>query len=269
MVHNDRARCPDAGHVIGGGHARRRGSSRGTVIALRRDVPVALVIGADLGGPSIVAVALSPWFRVETASALVSVLSEVELDDLALVAVGPSAWDSRHGGALHTLRACHPKCRVLLLDPRADVHVTLAQVAGLFPEQTGRRVFGRYVRRAISEIGTNLSARITLAHVAGVVGISASHLAQRFSIETRVRFKDFVIRARLDAAKRLLRETDASLAIVAERAGFYDASHVTRLFRRGFGCMRGAYRRCLSAGPRRSCAPALCRLRPMSALQSP
>jgi AraC family transcriptional regulator len=45
----------------------------------------------------------------------------------------------------------------------------------------------------------------------------------------------YVLRLRIDAARKLLVHTDTPLASVALEAGFADQSHMTRAFQRNFG----------------------------------
>ena len=53
----------------------------------------------------------------------------------------------------------------------------------------------------------------------------------------------YILRTRLNAARRLLETTAKALGDIAADTGFFDQSHFTRHFRRGFGVTPSAYRR--------------------------
>src|SRR2546429_4618381 len=51
-----------------------------------------------------------------------------------------------------------------------------------------------------------------------------------FCAETGMTLKTYVTRVRVEAARKLLRETGDKLEAVASLVGFHDASHLSRLF---------------------------------------
>ncbi len=53
----------------------------------------------------------------------------------------------------------------------------------------------------------------------------------------------YLLRVRLNAARRLLETTDKLISDIALECGFYDQSHFSRLFQRARGLTPGAYRR--------------------------
>jgi AraC family transcriptional regulator len=54
------------------------------------------------------------------------------------------------------------------------------------------------------------------------------------------------MRLRLERARRMLLEPGARLSDIAQRAGFADQAHFTRLFKRHFGITPGAVLRGMS-----------------------
>lgn len=71
---------------------------------------------------------------------------------------------------------------------------------------------------------------ITLAEVAGRLHVSAEHLSRVFRKDMQVSFSEYLLRIRMDAATRLLRETSCSVAEAAKRSGFSDAAYFHRIF---------------------------------------
>lgn len=71
--------------------------------------------------------------------------------------------------------------------------------------------------------------------VADATGVSAGHLSRLFRQQLAVGVKEFLDSVRIEVASHLLSETDAKVQAVARRAGFYDASHLSRVLRRRLG----------------------------------
>ena len=79
--------------------------------------------------------------------------------------------------------------------------------------------------------------------IARAAGVSTDHLARVFKAAIGMGIRDFVLRVRLGVARRLLVDTDQTLDQVAERCGFSDVSHFSRVFLEHAGTRPGHYRR--------------------------
>ena len=98
-------------------------------------------------------------------------------------------------------------------------------------------------RRVLELIDAALDARLTVEMLSREVGLSAAHFARAFK-ETMGRAPhQYLLALRLERARRLLETTEASLSDIAQRAGFADQAHFTRLFKRAFGTTPGALMR--------------------------
>ena len=94
-------------------------------------------------------------------------------------------------------------------------------------------------RRVLELIDAALDARLTVEMLSREVGLSAAHFARAFK-ETMGRAPhQYLLALRLERARRLLETTEASLSDIAQRAGFADQAHFTRLFKRAFGTTPG------------------------------
>ncbi len=102
---------------------------------------------------------------------------------------------------------------------------------------------GRYVSYALNFLTDHYSEHLDVAIVATRMSLSPGYLARIFRNEMRIGMREFVLRMRIEAAKLILAETDATLGAVAQRSGFFDAAHFSRVFRRYEGCTPGQYRR--------------------------
>lgn len=74
-------------------------------------------------------------------------------------------------------------------------------------------------------------------------GISRAHFRRVFRVAAGLPFRQFCLKARMDAAARMLRKNNQTLKEVAELCGVPDIYYFTRLFRSHHGVPPGAYRR--------------------------
>ncbi len=102
---------------------------------------------------------------------------------------------------------------------------------------------GAAKRRVLEVIAAALDARLTIERLAREVGLSPAHFARAFK-ETMGRAPhQYLLALRLERARRLLETTQATLSDIAQRTGFADQAHFTRLFKRVFGTTPGALAR--------------------------
>jgi AraC family transcriptional regulator len=94
----------------------------------------------------------------------------------------------------------------------------------------------------IQYVDENLDRNISLADLAGVVQLSVFHFMRKFRSEFGCPPHAYVMRRRIEHAKRQLARRDIPLKVVAADCGFSDQSHMTRLFRRLLGTTPAEYR---------------------------
>ena len=92
-------------------------------------------------------------------------------------------------------------------------------------------------------IESRLDADLTLQELATAVGYSRSHFLRAFRATTGVTPHRYVLNRRIERARRLLRETDMSIAQVGYCCGFSSQAHLTLAFRKICGLTPGGYRR--------------------------
>ncbi|MBB6173364.1 AraC family transcriptional regulator [Nocardiopsis mwathae] len=100
-------------------------------------------------------------------------------------------------------------------------------------------------------IEAHLHERLRLDDLARVAGLSESHFTRAFRTSTGQSPHQYVLRLRLDAARRALLSTDAPIAHIADATGFADQSHLTRMMRRRLGVTPSALRAARMSGSRR------------------
>jgi transcriptional regulator GlxA family with amidase domain len=89
----------------------------------------------------------------------------------------------------------------------------------------------------------NLERPLTVPELAARASMSARHFARRFTAEIGTTPAEYVARARVDAARRLLEETRLSLKEVATRCGFAEEQNLRRAFVKRLSVTPTDYRR--------------------------
>jgi LacI family transcriptional regulator len=100
----------------------------------------------------------------------------------------------------------------------------------------------KFVARALSFIRQRACSGITVAQVAGHVGMRRRSLERRFQVSLGRTPGDEIARVRLEHIKTLLTETDFTLEAIAHKTGFKDASSVSVFFANQTGQAPGRYR---------------------------
>lgn len=176
---------------------------------------------------------LSP--TVGTSAAQAALRSPVEIQDV---------------GALETLAG-------LLVDEISSPskHAVFAEslvgsiVTGLLdiPEQDGEKASGRLTQAQLNKLFSRIDGlsdyRLTVAEMAATVGLSESWFANVFKQTTGKTPLQWQLGKRIDLAKKLLAESELTVAGIAAHLGFSDQAHFTKVFRQIAGDTPAAWRR--------------------------
>ena len=100
----------------------------------------------------------------------------------------------------------------------------------------------QWLRQAHDLIHENVGRPLTLSSIAREVGIHPAHLARTFRAHYRRSIGEYVRRLRIERASRELSDGGASIADIGLRAGFFDQSHFSRVFRDHTGQTPAAFR---------------------------
>jgi AraC family transcriptional regulator len=98
-------------------------------------------------------------------------------------------------------------------------------------------------RRAKDYLDANLDGDVSVKMLAEACGLSSTHFSRAFHRTTGASPHQWLLHRRIDKARRLLRDPDAPLAVVALNCGFANQSHFTRVFTRLIGISPGQWRR--------------------------
>jgi AraC-like DNA-binding protein len=96
--------------------------------------------------------------------------------------------------------------------------------------------------RAVERIRASYADPPSVAALAREIGMSPYQLNRRLRLLFGITARQLLIKTRVDAASRLLRETNIAIGDVAQRSGYFDQSAFTRQFRRTTGLTPQQYR---------------------------
>ena len=106
------------------------------------------------------------------------------------------------------------------------------------------------LHEAVEHVHRHLARTVTVDELAAVAGLSVAQLERRMKRVFGVSPKQYVVKARVEEATRLLLGGERPLSEVALACGWYDQSAFTRQFTRIVGCTPGEYRSQPSRGTR-------------------
>jgi AraC family transcriptional regulator len=111
-----------------------------------------------------------------------------------------------------------------LLRHHCSVKIADAELSGGLPKSKLHQVIG-YIQ-------DNLEYDISLAELAKVAQVSVHHFGKLFKQSMGVTPHQYVLKCRVEQAKKLLANKQLSFAQISQTTGFYDQSHFTNVFRR-------------------------------------
>ena len=108
----------------------------------------------------------------------------------------------------------------------------------------GRAGLSPTVEKRVREIiDAQLARGISIDELAREANVSPSHFMRAFKQTVGLAPHRYILVRRLERARRLLEQPEASLSDVALQTGFVDQSHFTRAFKQHFGVTPGVVRR--------------------------
>lgn len=111
---------------------------------------------------------------------------------------------------------------------------TLIQMLLKQPEKSADEKNIQKLKVVLSCIEADYNKKLTIQHMAGKCGYSASHFMRWFKDMTGFGFAGYLIEYRLNKAALALRNTDETVLTIAEAHGFDNLSNFNRLFKKKF-----------------------------------
>jgi len=135
--------------------------------------------------------------------------------------------------------------------PVRDRRGHIIGIAGIHREidrlRSRPRTWGR-ISRAIEIIHQRYADPLRTSDLAAVAGLSRGQFDRHFRRLFGTPPREYLLRVRINAACRLLTDTDRKTTDIAQKTGFYDHSHFSRTFHRITGTAPGNYRRMHAPG---------------------
>jgi len=97
--------------------------------------------------------------------------------------------------------------------------------------------------RALALIQDKYMEKLTIDRLAREAMLSRSSFVRIFKRICKCTPNEYITRRRLEVAEALLRNTNATVPEIAERVGFYDAAHMSRVFKAARGVSSTEFRR--------------------------
>jgi len=199
-----------------------------------------LIVDADPAG-AVLAVILGRVFAITTCPTASDALAQMMAVPPDLVVCDAVLADLDAVSFLRSLRA-KVACPVVVVTAVRDTSIirelSAVGIEGFFdkPPRLDRLLSHIYalcsvssrpprsrVSRALEHIASRYREPLTLTSVARAVAVSPTHLAHAFKADMQTTLMSFLTRIRVEIARRMLVETDATLSQIAIAAGFADA----------------------------------------------
>ena len=142
---------------------------------------------------------------------------------------------------LRSLPHWYVSTKVPLFD-RAGNSIGIAGAMYLIDRPTEQERHFQELFPVIRHIEERFAENISMARMASLAGLSATHFNRRFKQLLRMTPTTYLRTVRIQAARRLLSTTGRALVDIAHETGFTDQSHFTRCFRETTGLTPGDYR---------------------------
>ena len=205
----------------------------GSLADFLKSLPVGtgLFVANDPRAQEVLEVAKEAGVAVPDDVAVISVDDEELLCETSSPTLTSIAWNSHETGYEAARRLHAAIRRPAKRQPYRDICSVPVDVVAR--QSTNRQTCAdEAIARCLELMALNLSEKVLTARLAKGVGISRRTLERRFREVTGESLGTRLLEMRIARAEELLKRTSLPLGAIAERCGFYDASHLSNAFRR-------------------------------------
>ena len=153
-----------------------------------------------------------------------------------------SEMESNDAGWREMIRSLINQLSVYLL----RVHINVRRSDEIELSRVG--MVDRRLRRAIEFMHDNCEKELKLSEIARAAFLSEFHFARMFKKITGTSPHAYLASLRIERARRLLAETDLSIAEIAAQVGYSSQSHFTKVFGEALGITPHAFRKRIMKG---------------------
>jgi 2-aminoadipate transaminase len=201
-----------------------------------------LCVGVPIGVRATLSVLLEGHGHVEAVPDVVAALARLDVTSPDAVVVDVSEETPRiHPEPISRLRRQFPGELALLRRP-GSVGALLGELAAGVGHADRWSRFSEVTRRTLDDLAEHYRDG-TVARLGQTMRVAPYALSARFRQDVGTPLRTYLQTLRIEIAKTLLIETSDSVAAVAARVGWHDASHLSRIFAAHVGCRPGVYRR--------------------------
>ncbi|MCS5696448.1 response regulator [Desulfofundulus thermocisternus] len=98
------------------------------------------------------------------------------------------------------------------------------------------------VKKALEYIHENYQREVSLADISRIIYLSPDYFSRAFKEQMGCTFSEYVLRLRIEKAKKLLAETDLPVGEIGRQVGYPDPNYFSRVFSRSMGMPPSRYR---------------------------
>ncbi|MCG9894956.1 MAG: AraC family transcriptional regulator [Fimbriimonadaceae bacterium] len=130
---------------------------------------------------------------------------------------------------------------------RQTIHLCAGLAADIFGDS--RLHTDSLIHRALRYLERHFAEPLTDADLADRIGLSTSHFRHLFRDVTKQPFHRYLLSLRLEKAREMVLQSEASITEVSERCGFASPAHFSRAFTQRFGVSPRSLRDGRDVGP--------------------
>ena len=116
-------------------------------------------------------------------------------------------------------------------------------------EKRGTFMANARISKAVERVQTGYAERLSIGALAALSGLSERQFRRQFQAVFEMSPQEFIHKTRVQAACKLLKQSDAAISVIATGCGFCDQSSFTHYFRRYLGITPLQFRKGLLAPP--------------------
>jgi LacI family transcriptional regulator len=201
--------------------------------------PVAILAHNDIRGRHLIEVAANQGIRVPEEACILGVDNELPHCELCSPALSSIEIDAVRIG--HKAAALLDQAMDGGVGP--DLHVEFPPLRVVTRRSTDIRVtVDPVVSKAMRYISQHATEGIDTTDVIRHLIVSRTALGKRFLRTLGYTPHEAIVRARIEAARHLLRDTKLTIDVIAERTGFRHGEYLTAVFRQRYGMTPRDYR---------------------------
>jgi AraC family transcriptional regulator len=136
-----------------------------------------------------------------------------------------------------------PRAYIECLARSLGAHIVSKYAKREYPDGDSSAMNGTQLRRSIAFMKEHLDTEVTLEALASVAAMSKFHFAKSFKHAMGVAPHQYLVRLRIEQARKILAHDTLSVEQIANSVGYADTAHFAEVFRRLTGLSPSQYRR--------------------------